>query len=128
MSLVDPVFLLRREPAQHRSKVLPPLRGQQTSVKRLALAHPRLVLVHGPAHARWLNPIEIDFSSVQRRVLTPNDFPCLVAVAERLANFERDLESIARRFGSKFTRAEFMESIVRIRTRWAQNRPFELAA
>src|SRR5215831_5305612 len=64
----------------------------QASVRRLTTAHPRLVPVHGPVHASWLNQIEIYFSIVQRKVLTPNDFPCLEAVAERLANFERYFE------------------------------------
>jgi hypothetical protein len=35
------------------------------------------VLVHGPVHASWLNQIEIYFSIIQRKVLTPNDFPSL---------------------------------------------------
>ncbi|WP_436295563.1 MULTISPECIES: transposase [unclassified Variovorax] len=53
----------------------------QASVRHLTQAHPRLVPVHAPVHASWLNQIEIDFSIVQRKVLTPNDFPCLEAVA-----------------------------------------------
>jgi hypothetical protein len=40
--------------------------------------------VHAPVHASWLNQIEIYFSIVQRKVLTPNAFPDLNAVAERL--------------------------------------------
>ncbi|HEY6353629.1 MAG TPA: transposase, partial [Burkholderiaceae bacterium] len=51
----------------------------EASVRRLTQAHPRLVPVHGPVHASWLNQIEIYFSIVQRKVLTPNDFPCLEA-------------------------------------------------
>ena len=35
----------------------------------------RAFLVHGPVHASWLNQIEIYFSVIQRKVLTPNDFP-----------------------------------------------------
>ena len=34
-------------------------------------------LSHTPVHASWLNQIEIYFSIVQRKVLTPNDFPAL---------------------------------------------------
>jgi hypothetical protein len=68
------------------------------SVLRLTQAHPRLVPVHAPVHASWLNQIEIYFSIVQRKVLTPNDFPCLEAVAQRLASFERYFETIARPF------------------------------
>jgi len=44
--------------------------------------------VHAPVHASWLNQIEIYFSIVQRKVLTPNDFPDLNAVAERLLDFQ----------------------------------------
>jgi hypothetical protein len=44
-------------------------------------------------HASWLNQIEIYFSIAQRKALTPNDFTCLQAVADRLANLERYYES-----------------------------------
>ena len=47
----------------------------QASVQRLMKAHPRLVPVHGPVHASWLNQIEIYFSIVQRKVLTPERLP-----------------------------------------------------
>jgi DDE superfamily endonuclease len=53
----------------------------ETSIQRLTTAHPRLVPVHGPVHASWLNQIEIYFSILQRKALTPNDFPSLEAVA-----------------------------------------------
>ena len=56
----------------------------EASVRRLTKTHPRLVPVHGPVHASWLNQIEIYFSIIQRKVLTPNDFPCLGEVAQRL--------------------------------------------
>lgn len=42
----------------------------EASVRRLTQAHPRLVPVHGPVHASWLNQIEIYFSIVQRKALT----------------------------------------------------------
>jgi hypothetical protein len=56
----------------------------QASVRCVIQARPTFVTVHGPIHASKLNKIEIYFSIVQRKVLTPNDFPCLAAVAERL--------------------------------------------
>ena len=43
-------------------------------VARLQDKFPRLVPVHGPVHATWPNQIEIYFSIVERKVLTPNDF------------------------------------------------------
>lgn len=76
------------------------------SVARLRERYPRLVLVHGPIHASWLNQIEIYFSIVQRKALTPNDFESLAAVEQRLHAFERHYESIAKPFQWKFTRED----------------------
>jgi hypothetical protein len=87
------------------------------------------VMDNGSSHrASWLNQIEIYFSIIQRKVLTPNDFPCLEAVAERLANFERHFESIAHPFEWKFTRTDLNALIARMRDRWAQSQPLKLAA
>jgi hypothetical protein len=44
-------------------------------VKRLRDAHPSARMVHLPVHASCLNQVEIYFSVIQRKVLTPNDFP-----------------------------------------------------
>ena len=43
----------------------------QTSIDRLAQWYPNAIQVHTPIHASWLNQIEIYFSVVQRKVLTP---------------------------------------------------------
>ena len=89
-------------------------------MRRLTQAHPRLVPVHGPVHASWLNQIEIYFSIVQRKVLTPNDFPCLEPRSRSgWPNFERYFESIAQPFEWKFTRADLNALIARMRRRWA---------
>lgn len=100
----------------------------EASVQRLTQAHPRLVPVHGPVHASWLNQIGIYFSMVQRKALTPNDFPCLQAIAERLKSFERYYESIARPFEWKFTRADLNALMACMRLRYAENHPLKLAA
>jgi len=100
----------------------------ESSVRRLTKAYPRLVPVHGPVHASWLNQIEIYFSIVQRKALTPNDFPSLEAVAERLFGFERYYESIAKPFEWKFTRADLNTLLARMRARYAQTQPLPLAA
>jgi DDE superfamily endonuclease len=71
--------------------------------------HPRLVLVHAPVHASWLNQVEIYFSIVQRKVLTPNDFPDLNSLAERLLDFQYYWEATARPFEWKFTRQDLTE-------------------
>jgi len=76
----------------------------QASVTRLQNRYANLTLVHGPVHASWLNQIEIYFSILQQKVLTPNDFPSLATVTERLAQFERHYERIAQPFQWRFTR------------------------
>ena len=77
-----------------------------TSVRRLQAAFRNLIPVHGPVHASWLNQIEIYFSIVQRKVLTPNDFASLEEVEDRLLRFQEHYEQIAAPFEWKFTRAD----------------------
>jgi hypothetical protein len=47
----------------------------QASIDRLEGAWENLRLVHLPVHASWLNQIEVYFSIVQRKVLTPTTSP-----------------------------------------------------
>lgn len=88
-------------------------RGQAACL-RLSHKHPNLVLVHLPVHASWLNQIEIYFSILQRKVLTPNDFPCLDAVAHRLLEFQTYYEKTATPFEWKFTRLDLNNLIRRL--------------
>lgn len=88
-------------------------RGERC-VKRLQGKYPRLVPVHGPVHASWLNQIEIYFSILQRKALTPNDFPSLEAVQERILSFQRYYETIASPFEWKFTRRDLDALLGRI--------------
>ena len=60
----------------------------ETAQQRLPQVDSRLILVHTPVHASWLNQIEISFSLIQRKVLTPNDFADLEALRLRLALYE----------------------------------------
>jgi DDE superfamily endonuclease len=76
------------------------------SVRRLAQAYPKLTLVHTPTHASWLNQVEIYFSIVQRKVLTPNDFAGLAAVEERLRLYEELSNQEPQPFAWKFDRAK----------------------
>ena len=76
------------------------------AVERLQDKYPNLLLVHGPVHASWLNQIEIYFSILQRKALTPNDFSSLPELAERLLAFERHYETIAKPFEWRFTRRD----------------------
>ncbi len=78
----------------------------QASIERLEGQWRNLRLVHLPLHASWLNQVEIYFSVVQRKVLTPNDFTDLNEVAERLLAFQASYEAIATPFQWKFTRSD----------------------
>jgi hypothetical protein len=62
-------------------------RGEK-SIERMRQWFPKVVLLHTPVHASWINQIEIYFSIVQRKVLTPNDFDSLDQLAECLSRFE----------------------------------------
>ena len=55
------------------------------SKKRLRQVDARIILVHTPVHASWLNQVEISFAIIQRKGLTPNDFADLAAIQLRLA-------------------------------------------
>jgi hypothetical protein len=88
-------------------------RGEK-SVLRLKETYRNLELVHGPVHASWLNQIEIYFSILQRKVLTPNDFSSLLALEDRLISFERYYENIATPFEWKFTRKDLGKLLKKI--------------
>ncbi len=90
-----------------------------TSIQRLQGRYPRLVLVHGPLHASWLNQLEIYFSILQRKVLTPNDFPSLEVLSQRIHDFERHYEHSARPFQWTFTRRDLDKLLTRLDQRAA---------
>jgi len=77
-----------------------------SAAAELAAGHPNLIVVHLPTHASWLNQIELYFSIVQRKALTPNDFADLTAVAERLTAFAALYNDTAVPFDWRFTRAD----------------------
>jgi len=89
-------------------------RGER-SVLRLEGRWPTLRLIHLPVHSSWLNQIEIYFSIVQRKVLTPNDFVDLADVESRLLAFERRYEEAAMPFEWKFTRNDLARLMERLR-------------
>ena len=88
-----------------------------SSVDRLQSKYHNLVLVHGPVHASWLNQIEIFFSIVQRKVLTPNDFSSLELLRERLHAFQKHYEAIARPFDWQFTRRDLAKLLQKLSSR-----------
>jgi hypothetical protein len=84
-----------------------------TCVHRLQAGFRNIIPVHGPVHASWLNQIEIYFSIIQRKVLTPNDFTSLAEVEDRLLRFQEHYEQIAAPFEWKFTRADLHDLLAR---------------
>ena len=80
-------------------------RGQR-AVTRLRTKWPNLILVHTPVHASWLNQIEVYFSIVQRKLLTPNDFPSLAALEAQLMRFQEHYQQSAKPFEWTFTRRD----------------------
>jgi hypothetical protein len=86
----------------------------KTSIKRMQDRWPNARLIHLPVHASWLNQIELYFSIVQRKALTPNDLATLDALAERLLGFGEHYRQVARPFEWTFTRQDLNKLIARI--------------
>jgi DDE superfamily endonuclease len=99
------VFWIVDNGSSHRGKA---------SVRRLQDRWPNPILVHTPVHASWLNQIEIFFSIVQRKALTPNDSRSLPQVAKRLNDFERLYNEVAEPFGWKFTHDDLNQLLTRL--------------
>jgi len=89
----------------------------QAAVTRLTEAYPRLVPVHLPIHASWLNQIEIYFSVLERKVLTPPDAVSLDELAARILAFQARYEVLAQPFEWKFTRADLTQLLERLARR-----------
>jgi len=98
-------------------------RGERCD-RRLRAQWPNLVVVHTPVHASWLNQVEIYFSVVQRKVLTPNDFSCLAELEDRLLGFQHHYEQVAKPFDWRFTRAELRALLSRL----SAHEPLRMAA
>jgi hypothetical protein len=91
-------------------------------------AWPTAHLVHLPVHASWLDQIEIYYSILQRKVLTPNDLTDLDALAERILAFQARYNTTATPFDWRFTRADLDRLIDRITAHEAAHPTPPLAA
>ena len=89
-------------------------RGQKAA-QRIRSRWPNALLVHTPIHASWLNQIEIDFSIVQRKVLTPNDFSSLSHLEQCLMDFQKRYEQTASPFQWTFTRNDLSARLAKLR-------------
>ncbi|WP_433859781.1 transposase [Streptomyces kronopolitis] len=99
------VFWIVDNGSSHRGKA---------AADRLTAAFPNAVLVHTPVHASWLNQVEIFFSVVQRKVVTPNDFTDLTQVGDRLRAFEDRYNATAQPFQWKFTTSDLDDLLARL--------------
>lgn len=88
-------------------------RGQK-AITRLQRKWPTLVPVHTPVHASWLNQVEIYFSIIQRKVLTPNDFSSLSELEDRLLRFQDHYQQIALPFQWTFTRRDLIDLMTKL--------------
>ena len=106
----DRVFWIVDNGSSHRG---------EASIRRLTQAYSNTVLVHTPVPASWLNQVEIYFSLIQRKVLTPNEFASLAEVEQRLHLYEELSNEKPRPFAWKFDRAKLSEFLQRLAARQA---------
>jgi len=82
---------------------------------RLSSAYPNAQMVHLPVHASWLNQVEVYFSVIQRKLLSPDDFEDLDELAAQILAFEQHYNAAATPFDWKFTRTDLNQLLARIR-------------
>lgn len=95
------------------------------AAEELQARHPRIVVVHTPTYASWLNQVEIYFSIIQRKVLKPNDYTSLEKLAEALHAFGRRYSALEKPFAWCFTRQDLER---RLRDPQLQPEPTAIAA
>ena len=76
--------------------------------------HRHLGVLPAGRPASWLDQAEIDFSVVQRKVLTPNELTDLDLIRDRLAAFETRYNAVARPFKWTFTHTDLDDLLDRI--------------
>jgi hypothetical protein len=116
--------VMRHEPYQSAKRVswimdnCSAHRGHK-AVQRIRSRWPNALLVHTPVHASWLNQMEIYFSIVQRKVLTPNDFSSLSQLEQCLMDFQTRYEQTASPFPWTFTRSDLCALLAKLQPRAA---------
>ena len=108
------VFVIVDNGSDHRGKA---------ATRRLAQAHPNAIMIHTPLHASWLNQIEIFFSVIQKKVVTPNDFGSLGGLSATLLGFVDRYNQTARPFSWKFTASDLHHLMDRISRHEQQDNP-----
>ena len=78
--------------------------------------YPNAVAVSLPTHSSWLNQIEIIFSIVHRKVLTPMDVADEETLAKRVLDFQDYYQETAKPFHWKFTAKDLKERLDALKT------------
>ena len=94
----------------------------QSSIDRIETKWPNAILVHLPVHASWLNQIEIYFSIIQRKVLTPNYYSSVEQLKETIMNFQYRYEKIGKPFEWKYTKNDLTKLMKKLK-RYAEPLP-----
>ncbi len=89
---------------------------------RMAERWPTITVVHTPVHASWLNQVEIYFSVLQRKALTPNDFHSLAELQDRLLGFQEYYQQVAKPFKWKFTRRDLRRLLSKLESDESERR------
>lgn len=97
------VFVIVDNGSDHRGKA---------AIDRLRKAHPNAVMVHTPVHASWLNQVEIFFSVIQKKVVSPNDFGSTKELSQTLLAFIERYNRTAKPFNWKYT-ADDLRTLLR---------------
>lgn len=92
----------------------------EASIQRLLNWYPNAIQIHTPVHASWLNQVEIIFSILQRKVLTPNDFNDLIALQMAIYEFEDLYNEIAKPFKWKYTKDDLKKTLEKIEAKAAE--------
>ncbi len=85
----------------------------ESSRVRLAEWYPTAVQVHTPVHASWLNQVELYFSIIQRKVLTPNTFENLADLEQHLMAFQTHYATYAKPFHWRFTKKDLQHVLMK---------------
>jgi transposase len=102
------VFVIADNGSDHRGK---------KAARRLRAAWPNAIMIHTPVHASWLNQVEIFFSIIQKKVISPNDFASTSQLAVTLTAFIGRYNQTARPFNWKYTAADLAGLLERISAR-----------
>ena len=91
-------------------------------MQRLNSRYPNASLVHTPVHASWLNQVEIYFSILQRKALTPNDFDNLEQLEKTILDFQALYEKAAKPFEWKFSREDLKNVLAKFNSNHFQQK------